>query len=383
MNSTYKKHDRNFNVQYIKYLVMKKIFVPALIWCLVLTVNVCAQQRTASISFKEESFDFGKIKEADGPVSHVFVVTNTGSIPLIIQNAQPSCGCTTPDWTKQPIMPGAKGFIKATFDPSGRPGTFEKTVTVSSNADRASVILRFTGAVIPKPLAPQDEFRIAFGDLRMKYSYISFGKLTPKDKRDSAIATLNSGKEPLAIKFFGYPGFIKVTAIPEVLKPGQKGIVKISYNASKKGDWGFLYDYLNFSINSKLDPAYKITVSATIEEDFSKFTPNELEMAPKIKFENVNFNFGLIKSGQKVETEFKFRNEGKTGLMLRKVSPSCGCTTTAPKDTVIMPGKASSIKVVFNSGGQKTGPITKTITIISNDPKSPNILLWIKGTLEE
>src|SRR6266542_1757921 len=114
---------------------MKKIVFLALTFVLVFGISVSAQQRTASISFKEESFDFGKIKEADGPVNHVFVFTNTGSVPLIIQNVQPSCGCTTPDWTKQPVMPGTKGFIKATFDPSGRPGTFEKSVTVYSNAD--------------------------------------------------------------------------------------------------------------------------------------------------------------------------------------------------------------------------------------------------------
>ena len=128
---------------------MKKIFLVSIIITFIGLVQGYSQQRTASIKFNEESFDFGKIKETDGPVSHVFSFTNTGSVPLLVQNAQPSCGCTTPDWTKQPVMPGAKGFIKATFDPTGRPGTFEKTVTVYSNADRPTVTLRFSGAVIP------------------------------------------------------------------------------------------------------------------------------------------------------------------------------------------------------------------------------------------
>jgi len=154
---------------------MKKIFCFALTLILASGINSYTQQRTASIAFKEESFDFGKIKEADGPATHVFVFTNTGSIPLIIQNAQPSCGCTTPGWTKEPVMPGAKGFIKATFDPSGRPGTFDKNITVYSNADRATIILKFSGVVIPKPITIQDEYRFTIGDIRLNSSYLSFG----------------------------------------------------------------------------------------------------------------------------------------------------------------------------------------------------------------
>ena len=360
---------------------MKKIFCFALTLILASGINSYTQQRTASIAFKEESFDFGKIKEADGPATHVFVFTNTGSIPLIIQNAQPSCGCTTPGWTKEPVMPGAKGFIKATFDPSGRPGTFDKNITVYSNADRATIILKFSGVVIPKPITIQDEYRFTIGDIRLNSSYLSFGKVTPTSKVDTAVNIVNSGKEPVTIKLLGIPSSLKVTVIPDVLKPNQKGVIKISYDASKKNDWGFLVDYMSFSLNNKTDPAYKITVSATLEEDFSVLTPAQLEKAPKIKFENVNFNFGSAKEGQKITNEYKFKNEGKSNLLLRKIITSCGCTTTSTKDMIIKPGESSAIKVIFDSSGKK-GSQNKTVTVISNDPKSPNILLWIKGMVE-
>lgn len=360
---------------------MKKILLLAFSFALACGINVFGQQRTATISFAEETFDFGKIKEADGPVNHVFVFTNTGSVPLIIQNAQPSCGCTTPDWTKQPVMPGAKGFIKATFDPSGRPGTFDKNVTVYSNADRPNITLKFSGVVIPKPLTMQDEYKFTIGDLRLSNSYISFGKITPTAKRDTTVNIINAGKEPLTIKFYGYPNSLKVTAIPEILKPNQKGIVKISYDASKKNDWGFLIDYLNFSLNNKMDMAYKITLSATLQEDFSRSTKAQLDEAPKITFENVNFNFGSIKGGQKATYEYKFKNEGKSVLSIRKIITSCGCTTTSAKQMTIKPGQSSSISIVFDSSGKK-GSQNKTVTVISNDPKNSNILLWIKGNVE-
>jgi len=360
---------------------MKKALFLTLIFALAANTYTYSQQRVASLTFKEETFDFGKIKEADGPVNHVFTFTNTGSIPLLVQNVQPSCGCTTPEWTKQPVMPGAKGFIKATFDPSGRPGTFEKSVTVYSNADRASVILKFTGAVIPKPLTLQDEYRFTMGDLKLNSSYISFGRLNPTSKRDTIVNIINAGKEPITIKFMGIPNSLKLIVNPEVLKPNQKGTIKISYDASKAKDWGFLFEYVNLNINNKIDMANKITVSSTIEEDFSKLTPTQLEKAAKVKFENTTYNFGTIKEGQKADYEFKFKNEGKTDLILRKVTTSCGCTTTTPKEMTVKPGDSSSIKIVFDSTGKK-GTQNKTVTVITNDPKGPNVMLWIKGIVE-
>jgi len=360
---------------------MKKIAILFTVIFLFVNSSLSAQQRTASITFTEESFDFGKIKEADGLVTHKFSFTNTGTVPLLIQNAQPSCGCTTPDWTKQPVMPGAKGFVKATFDPNGRPGTFDKSITVFSNADRPTVTLKISGSVAPKPLAVMDEYRFPMGDLKLNTSFISFGKVGPLSKMDTIIRFINAGKEPLNIKLLNIPVSLKASFKPEVIKPSQKGEIYIVYDASKKNDWGFLFDYVTFTLNGKQDPAYKITVAAEITEDFSKLTPKQLENAPKIKFENTNFNFGTIKEGQKSTYDFNFKNEGKSELILRKVVPSCGCTTTTPKDMKVKPGGSSTIHVVFDSSGKK-GSQSKTITIITNDPQTSNLMLWIKGTVE-
>ena len=92
--------------------------------------------------------DFGKIKQGV-PVSHEFKFTNKGKVPLIIANVQASCGCTTPDWTKDAIPPGQQGFIKATFN-AASPGVFDKTVTVTANVENGSVQLKIKGEVAPQ-----------------------------------------------------------------------------------------------------------------------------------------------------------------------------------------------------------------------------------------
>ena len=110
-----------------------------------------AQQKDAVFTIVGDSiYDFGTIKEADGPVSHTFIVQNTGEKPLIITNVAPSCGCTSREWTKEPIAPDKTGEILITFDPTGRPQAFIKTISVYSNGKTGSYILTIKGLVEPK-----------------------------------------------------------------------------------------------------------------------------------------------------------------------------------------------------------------------------------------
>ena len=113
--------------------------------------TVSAQKKEASIAVVGEAvYDFGDIKEADGPVTHTFKVTNEGEVALVVTKVVASCGCTTPDWTKEPIASGKTGDIKVTYDPTGRPSAFTKTISVYSNGKAGSFILTIKGNVIPK-----------------------------------------------------------------------------------------------------------------------------------------------------------------------------------------------------------------------------------------
>lgn len=104
----------------------------------------------AVATFDAQNFDFGKIKQGT-PVTHEFKFTNTGKVPMIITNVQASCGCTTPDWSKEPVPAGGKGFIKATFN-AAAPGAFNKAVTVTANIPNGSVQLFIKGEVTTTPV---------------------------------------------------------------------------------------------------------------------------------------------------------------------------------------------------------------------------------------
>ncbi|MES2681744.1 MAG: DUF1573 domain-containing protein [Bacteroidota bacterium] len=99
------------------------------------------------IKFEEEVFDFGKITQGE-KVSHSFAFTNTGSKNLIISNAQGSCGCTVPEWPKEPVQPGKSGKINVVFSSEGKSGMQEKTITIVTNCEPATRVIRIKTEII-------------------------------------------------------------------------------------------------------------------------------------------------------------------------------------------------------------------------------------------
>ncbi|TVQ78203.1 MAG: DUF1573 domain-containing protein [Flavobacteriales bacterium] len=133
---------------------MKKIF--AILFAGFLAVPAFAQSKGPEITFETTTIDYGQIDEkADG--ARTFVFRNTGNEPLIIERAQPTCGCTVPDWPREPIMPGKEGKIQVTYD-TKRIGHFNKSIKIYSNASNTDAqgitTLRIRGEIQRIPDTP-------------------------------------------------------------------------------------------------------------------------------------------------------------------------------------------------------------------------------------
>ena len=110
-----------------------------------LSLGIYAQDATAKIEFKSETIDYGEIdKGSDG--IRVFEFTNTGTAPLVISDVKSSCGCTIPKKPDAPIMPGETGEIQVKYD-TKRVGPIRKAITVTSNADTPTKVLKIKGNV--------------------------------------------------------------------------------------------------------------------------------------------------------------------------------------------------------------------------------------------
>lgn len=129
---------------------MKRILL--LFVAVALTGVIFAQQSGPAISWDKTVHDFGVFKEEAGLQTATFVFVNTGNEPLFLTNVKASCGCTATDYTKEPVQPGGKGYVTATYNPLNRPGKFNKSITVTTNEFQPTSVLRIEGEVTPKPV---------------------------------------------------------------------------------------------------------------------------------------------------------------------------------------------------------------------------------------
>ncbi len=339
-------------------------------------------QQFSDIRFEVMDHAFGKIKEEAGPVNFNFKFTNTGKIPLLIQGVEASCGCTTPEWSKEPILPGKNGLIGVSYNPEQRPGTFAKSITVTANVPRAVRVLTISGEVIPHPLAINDLYPVDFGKLRFSSGELSFVRIKDNEIKTDTIRAYNPGTIPVSLNFKIIPNWLTIKSSPELLQPNSKGILVITFDAKKRAEYGYITNRVYFSYNGEEKYNNAFVISATIEEDFSKLSAADLANAPHIEFNSRTFDFKEISAGQSVYYTFTISNKGKRDLIIRSVTASCGCTSGKPTSNIIPPGGNTDLKVSFDSYG-KTGLQNKIITIITNDPEHSTTLLRVIGNVKD
>ncbi|WP_291725531.1 DUF1573 domain-containing protein [Bernardetia sp.] len=140
--------------------------------------------------FEIESFDFGTVEEGN-KAEKTFVFKNTGNQPIIMSNVRASCGCTTPSWTREPVLPGQSGEIQVSYNSAGRPGAFNKTITITSNASEATKVLKIRGNVVSDPANDPK--------MAIERNAIALGKIKKGEAVTYKISFTNEGKKPLQI----------------------------------------------------------------------------------------------------------------------------------------------------------------------------------------
>lgn len=359
---------------------MKRIFLFAAI-----LMSLTAMAQAPVITFDKLTHNFGKINEADGRVTTVFEFTNEGMVPLVLSNVRASCGCTTPKWTREPIEPGQKGTITVTYNPNGRPGRFQKKVTVTSNATEPSVQLKIEGEVIPKPVNPATTYSVKMGPLSLKKKTHNFGYLFKKPgSRTFNIEYANLTQEPIKVEIeTRYEDtYIKPLATLQNVQPGETGKLQVALLPDECKEWGPIEAKVYVIVNGdrKHTDENAITITANIKEDFSKLTVEELQQAPIIELKTPTI--GTVKAGKKVSAKLGISNVGINPLTIRRiVSNDAALTVTMPK-TSIKGGKKTDVGITINTAGMRPGNYSRDVTVISNDPKKSIYKVTITWVVE-
>lgn len=357
---------------------MKYLSGCVLIFCAF--IQVLAQQKPF---FLEYSHDFGAVKEEGGSISYEFKIFNADKEPVVIEHVEASCGCTTPGWSAEAILPGDTGFVKAQYDPMNRPGKFEKTLTVSlklgSNKSLTET-LNIEGDVLPKPTTIKEELHTDMGALKVKFKSLNMGKITNNEVAVMDFDVWNTSENVINWKpnISGLPKHIQVEFMPVSLGANELGKIRIKYDPIKKDDYGFVSDKIELFTDEYNDFMKEFNVIASIFEYFPEMTPEQLSKAPRLAFDRSQHDFGSVKAGVDLVTTFQVVNNGASELKIRKIKPNCGCTVAKLQRMNIPAGQSETVEVKFNTSGRK-GREYKTITFFTNDPSASAQVLTIKA----
>ncbi len=127
-----------------------KIALAAVAVFLAFNISEAKKNKAAEgrIEFAEKVYDFGKIKEKGGLATHEFTFSNSGTANVAIINASAECGCTRPSYSDAPVAPGKSGKVKVSYNPLGRPGPFEKVVTITTTGNPRKIRIKIRGTVV-------------------------------------------------------------------------------------------------------------------------------------------------------------------------------------------------------------------------------------------
>lgn len=358
---------------------MKNFF---LFFLSVLVFTASVAQQSDPLLFKEKIFDFGEITEESGNADHEFRFTNNSGRSIKIISVQASCGCTTPGWTQELIPNGKEGFVKASYNPKGRPGYFNKSLTVTTDFDGSSAVLQIKGQVVNQKLKSEDgELNVSSGNLKLKSSSFNLGKVfINKEPQSKEFAIMNAGAKPIRLINAIGPSYIRVL-MPASLAVNESGMLKLIYDAASRKQYGFVSDNIQIETDDEEVPMKSFPVYATIEEFFPPLSAVELAKAPILTLDSSTVDFGRIRSGTNGLQELAIKNTGKKELVIRSLQPNCSCVTASLDQMTLKAGAEAKLKIQFNTLGRKDTQ-QKSLTIYSNDPKSPvqriTIMIYIE-----
>ena len=235
--------------------------------------------------------------------------------------------------------------------------------------------------MIPRPKGVQDYYPMEIGNLRFKTTHVFFGDVMHNGTDTASTLVYNQGDAPVKLNLEAsrLPSHITMTADNDVVNPKDTVRLSFTFDAVKKSDWGYNFDYFKLITDDADTPEKRLNISATIKENFGEISADISR--PKVKFDKLSHDFGQVPQKDKVSTTFTITNEGDAPLLIRKTKASCGCTATKPNKTQLAPGESTTIDVTFSTGSYK-GKQKKSLTVIVNDPARPMTTLWIESDVQ-
>lgn len=337
--------------------------------CLLLgAVHVAAQE---PLRFERSVWDFGSIREADGPVSHTFTARNVSDKPVVIVEVSVSCGCLKPDYSRKPILPGEEVSLRVAYDPSNRPGRFDKQVSIFVSQSRTPLKLGVTGFVVARNKSVEELYPLdAGGGVRLETNFFAFSYLRQDEAAHTTVGVVNTSDREVALQLVPLraSGFLTIDA-PAKLAPAERAEIALHYLVPREsGFYGTVRDELSVRIDGRLSALPVTTHGIAVDRRDIVFDQEE----PVSRIDPVTVRFAEVRKGAVVPPQrFTLYNDGGSPLVVQAVETGDRLQCSLRPGDRIAAGKSLDAEVRFDTGGPQFGALVGRITLITNDPVRP------------
>lgn len=337
----------------------------------------------AQIIFDPATWNFGSIAEANGAVSHVFTGVNKGSVPVVILDVVASCGCTRPEFSRRPVMPGDTTRIKVTYDPANRPGSFDKELGIYSSERRKIATLSIRGSVTPREKSIEELYPVeAGGGLRLNETLCAFTYIYPGQRVQAAIGYANTSTHTvhLELRATHASGLVDID-YPREIGPGERGEINVSYLIpADKPRYGTLRDALDVIVDDH--PGNATIVAHAIGVDAPAEGP--AGQAPQAQTSTRIVKFGSVKRSAPLQRlSFVLSNTGGRDLIVRAVENGGHVAVTLAPGRKIAPGANCRVELLLDPSAQEYGPLTDHLLLVTNDPERPMQRIRVTAIIED
>ncbi len=354
------------------------------IYFMVLATMLCGMVAAQApvIAFEKKVHDFGEFKEVDGKVTTVFKFKNVGMTPLVITRVSASCGCTAPSWDKAPIEPGDSGTVTATYNPTGRPGAFAKSIMVYSNATEAQIRLLIKGNVEAKPVDLKEKYSVRLGDLGLRSGTVQFNNLRKGTQGYRLMEVMNFSSKKRTLVIDAPDEFIYLNAKVFNIEPKQSVKVHVRWDSQKYNQWGPTTEEMKLTV--KEDPKSQLTVDlhANITEDFSEMTHEDRMKAPILEMKARSVEVGTIKTGQGEKATLEMKNVGINNLEIRRIINNNPELTVTASKMHIEGGRSAALRIEVKALGDKKGTYRRSFSVQTNDPENVYSVVTVSWKVE-
>ena len=341
------------------------------------------------IRFDKKVHDFGDVLMAEGPVTCLFTFTNTARQPIVIHNVISSCGCTTPEWTREPVRPGATGTIQVTFSNDQGPYPFEKTLTVyvgvgASSLDRP-VVLRLRGVAHEKKKDLDELFTTQIGPLGLRKTETSIGYLDQGVVKSDQMQVANLSRSELKVENGQVSPGLRIDVSPNPIPARSMARLTYTVNPAAMGEtaWGRRHFVATFRLNGREYPD-KLSISGVIKDNFEKLSKADIEQAGVPVIDRSYFEFGEVRKGQAVNATYSIRNKGKRPLVIHHIDGQGDAAIVLTQlPLTIKPGGKADVKVRLDTAAlEYGGEVMEVLSVITNAPSKPILNLFITGNVQ-